>query len=84
MPWVGRDVVRALELAGLDSYDLPTLACATGADPASTVLVLPGASETVWGWRFDQSLGPLSANENRSEDELTRSPGVRLADEPIE
>jgi hypothetical protein len=31
----------ALELAGLDSATLPTLACASDADPASTILVKP-------------------------------------------
>ena len=31
----------ALELAGLEMFDLPTLACAAGADAAMTFLVMP-------------------------------------------
>ena len=31
----------ALQLAGLDGADLPTLACAVGVDPSHTVLVTP-------------------------------------------
>lgn len=34
----------ALELAGLDGAELPTLACAQGVDPATTVLVEPASS----------------------------------------
>lgn len=33
----------ALELAGLDGAELPTLACAKDADPAATILVKPAA-----------------------------------------
>jgi hypothetical protein len=33
----------ALELAGLDGADLPTLAWATDVDPTQTILVRPGA-----------------------------------------